>query len=586
MIFWLFLVGAGGWVWPASVHYEISLKDRASNQLQVKMHVSGMVAKEVRVALPAWNSLYQVRDFSQFLSDLAARGAQGPLAVELIDKQTWRVRSGGEDFTVQYNMLANRPGPFGAEVDSRHAFLNPAQVLLYLPDNRFVPHSIAISDRPPEWKLTSALGNDPGRVVAESYDRLVDSPIELGPAVTRSFQENGVAFEVAIDGAIEEAQWQQALRAIQAVARQEGAMMGGFPFKRYVFIYHLTDRGGGGMEHSDSTAIDLRSSAVKADVQKAFAGVTAHEFFHLWNVKRIRPTVFDAVDYSKEAHTYALWFCEGGTSYYAAITLKRAGLTSAAGLYEQLGNEIEQLQSRPGRLKQSAANASWFAWFEKYPAYRSPSLSISYYNKGLLLFWLLDLEIRNSSGNRRSLDDVMRWMNHWFGDRNIGYEETDIERALSAVSQKTFDDFFQRYVFGTEELPYERVLAYAGLKLERSQSESSDPGFTVAQNFDQPVQIASVVPGSPAEKAGLRSGDVWTRFNGQPVGATPVSDFERSPAGKAVKLTIRRAGNEVDLQFTPERKKKEHYRVSEDPAGSESQRTLRSLWLQGKTAGE
>ncbi len=586
IIFGLLFVGAGGWVWPASVHYEISLKERASSQLQVRMHVSGIDAKEVRVALPAWNALYQVRDFSQFLSDLTASGPRGPLGLELIDKQTWRVRNGGESFTVQYNMIANRPGAFGAEVDNRHAFLNPAQVLLYLPDARFVSHLATVLDLPPDWKLISALGNDPGKLDAESYDRLADSPIEMGPFNARSFQQDGVTFDVAIDGAMEDSQWQQALRTVQTITRQEGAMMRGFPFKRYVFIYHLRERGGGGMEHSDSTAIDLRSSAFKADVQKALAGVTAHEFFHLWNVKRIRPTVFDAVDFSREVHTYALWFCEGGTSYYGMMTLQRAGLTTAASLYEQLGNEIEHLQSRAGRLKQSAANSSWFAWFEKYPSYRSPAISISYYNKGLLLFWLLDLEVRNASGGRRSLDDVVRWMNRWFGDRNIGYEETDIERALGAVSQKSFEDFFQRYVFGTEELAYERVLGYAGLKLERSQIESADPGFTVVQNFDEPVRIASVALGSPAEKAGLRLGDIWTHLNGQPLGQAPISEVEKSPSGKAVRLAVRRGQNEMELQFVPARKKTDRYRVTEDPASGESQKTLRSLWLQGKTTGE
>jgi predicted metalloprotease with PDZ domain len=550
------------------------------------MEVRGMDAREVKVALPAWNSLYQVRDFSQFLSDLDAVGPRGSLPVELIDKQTWLVRSQGEEFTVRYTVLTNRPGPFGAQVNETHAFLNPAQILLYLPDNRSASHTASITDLPKNWKIVTALGKDPQNLVSESYDRLIDTPIEMGTFGLRSYQQEGATIEVAIDGQLEEAQWQQILRTIGTITRQEGAMMRGFPFKRYVFIYHLTERGGGGMEHSESTAIDLRAAGVRQDVAKALSGVTAHEFFHLWNVKRIRPVVFDGIDFSKEVHTYALWFCEGGTSYYGAMTLSRAGLTSTARLYEDLASQIEQLQSRPAHLKQSAAHSSWFAWFEKYPAYRSPEISVSYYNKGLLLFWLLDLEIRNATGNRRSLDDVLRWMNHWFGDRNIGYEERDIERAVSSVSQKSFDDFFRRYVFGTDELPYESVLGHAGLKLEKTEAEVTEPGFSVSQNFDEAPQIVEVSPASPAEKAGLRAGDVWLRLNGQPVSRSPLSDIRKSAPASPVRMVVKRGEREVDLQFVPERKKTEKYRVSEDPASNEAQKTLRALWLAGKTVGE
>jgi len=460
----------------ATVSYRVSLDHPGDHLFHVTMTIP-VEGREVVTALPAWNALYRIGNFAyrvREISGLCAGLTAVPLEVRLLDKQTWRFSlpgpcqpGGHNSFQIRYAIAWDDPGPFNSQLNSHHAFMNLAEILMYVPDRRAEDTSVTFDDLPAGWRTAAELGaaHSDNSYVASSYDALVDAPVEAGKFEEFEFTESGARFRVIVDAG----SWSKnnLEYALQRITHYELQMMGGPPpfdppNQEYTFFFHLSPDGdseGGGMEHRNSTAIATTS------VEKA-AAVAAHEFFHVWNVKRIRPQALEPVDYAKEQPTRALWFAEGVTSTYASFTLERTGLWSKNQFYADVAYQIAALQSRPARLWQSVEESSFDAWFEKYDAYNAPDRSISYYNKGQLLGDLLDLAIRDATDNHKSLDDVLRRMYDEYPRQGKFYDESNgIRAAVEEVSGKSFEDFFRRYVSGTDELPYNDFLAIAGLQL-------------------------------------------------------------------------------------------------------------------------
>lgn len=426
----------------------------------------------VDVQMPAWNALYQVRNFASRVMDVRAQDAAGkPLPVGKRDLHTWHVAGSGT-IVLDYGTFWNDGGPFAAQLDSSHAFLNLAMVLFYVPNRRNEETRIEFIGVPNNWETAVALpsGGTTHSFRAASYDELVDAPVEIGRFEQFTFTAERARIRVVVHGD----RWNRAaledkLRRI--VAYQVG-LMREVPFTEFLFIYHFSS-GGGGMEHANSTAISAGSDG---NVE----GVSAHEFFHLWNVKRIRPQSLEPVDYTGTNLTRALWFAEGVTSTYASYTLVRSGLWSPRQFYDDVAGEISQLEARPASRWKSAEEASLDAWFEVYRQYRQPQFSISYYNKGQILGVLLDILIRDATDNRKSLDDVLRTLNADYARRGRFYDDSaGIRVAAEKVAGTSFADFFARYVAGTEVLPYEDILRRAGLRFRMEGDRASvdeDPG--------------------------------------------------------------------------------------------------------------
>ncbi|MDE3109979.1 MAG: M61 family metallopeptidase, partial [Acidobacteriota bacterium] len=430
------------------------------------------------------NALYQIRDFASHLSDVeVARLSSGDAAAHFtvareLDKQDWSLEtddpnSAGtqQDEAVTYSVEWNEAGPFSTQLDEHHAFINLAEILMYVPDRRGESVEVDFDDVPPGWRVVAELppGAQADSFTATSYDALVDAPVEAGKFDQFGFDNGGAHFRVVVDAR----EWDKALldEALHRITGYELKLMGGPPFPEYTFIFHIgpySDAGGGGMEHMNSTAIAATSTS-------SAAAVAAHEFFHAWNVKRIRPRSLEPADFSKEQYTRALWFAEGVTSTYAAYTLVRTGLWSREQFYSDLAAQISELQSRPAREWQSAEESSLDAWFEKYDDYNRPSRSISYYNKGQILGVMLDLAIRDATDNRKSLDDVMRRMNQEYAKGGRYYDDSrGVLDVVNEVAGKDFNDLFSRFVSGTGEIPYDQFLSIAGLQLNLSTSPSGD----------------------------------------------------------------------------------------------------------------
>jgi len=459
----------------ATIRYRVSL----ANPGEHFFHIAIMIPVEgrgVTTALPAWNTLYRIRDFAERIGALhgvclALDGV--PLKRHQVDKDTWHfgleATCQPEDhntFQIEYAIEWDDSGPFNSQLSAHHAFINLAEILMYVPERRNEDVSVQFVDVPTGWRTIAELAAPAsGIYTAASYDQLVDAPVEAGQFEEFGFAESGANFRVVVDSR----SWNRTVLedALHHITRYQLNLMGGPPFdsaaKEYIFVFHLSPEGaieGGGMEHRNCAAI----SAVSAETAIPIA---AHEFFHAWNVKRIRPQSLEPVDYSKEQYSRALWFAEGVTSAYASLTLERTGLWSKQHFYDDLAQQIGNLQLRPARAWQSVEESSLAAWFEKYELYNLPEHSISYYNKGQILGVLLDLTIREATDNRRSLDDVFRHMNEKYALRAKFYDDSaGVRAAIEDVSGKSFADFFDRYISGTDELPYSDLLATAGLQVK------------------------------------------------------------------------------------------------------------------------
>ena len=576
----------------ATISYRISVAHPEEHNFRVTM-----IIPEARtgatVQIPAWNALYQIRDFAyrvQRVSASARPKGPGqpawPLAVTKLDKQTWLIAPpAGEskaDVTLDYSISWDEPGPFSTQLNAHHAFINLAEILFYIPDRRGEDTRVEFLDVPNAWKVGVELAaggtpDAPNVFVAPSYDALVDAPVELGAFDDWRFEATGAHYRVIVDGA----NWDRDRLddALRRIVAYETTLMGGAPFNEYTFFFHFgaeNEVGGGGMEHANSTAIAAQSVGTAVTV-------AAHEFFHAWNVKRIRPQSLEPVDYTREQYTRALWFAEGVTSTYALYALVRSGLWSRHEFYGDLAADIAELDSRPARLWQSVEQSSLDAWLEKYPFYRRPDVSISYYNKGKILGVLLDLTIRNAADDHASLDDVLRALNQQFARRGLFYRDSlDLRAVSEQVCGCKLEDFFSRYIAGTDEIPYGDFLSLAGWKLRTDIRAFAAFGFWPGRGPGDSTVATDVEPGSSAEAAGIREGDVLLDLEG----ASFPRDFFRwlrqHAAGDTVHLRLRQEGKEREVTFKLGRREERHYDIEEDDHATAKQRRIRDGLLHGK----
>ena len=341
------------------------------------------------------------------------------------------------------------------------------------------------------------------------------------------------------------------------------------------------------MEHRFGTAIGLPAVMVRANTS-SIVSVTAHEFFHLWNVKRVRPKGLEPIDYVHGNDTRDLWFSEGVTSTYAALVMLRAGFETPKEFYQQIAGQITQLQERPARLEQSVEDSGRETWLERYPDYLRPQRSISYYNKGELLGFLLDLAIRQGSDEGHSLDDLLRTLNQNFAKRGRFFTDDDL-RAMIATLAPHFtdiDEFFNDYIFGTKELDYNRYLGYAGLHLETKEAQRASLGFTPVRGFEGPITVESVEPGSAAEQAGLRAGDIILELNGVQLMYPPSVGYLRLKAGESVKWLVQRGRQRIEIEYKLDKVQATEYSVSEVKHATPEQLRIRKGWLAGSTESD
>ena len=569
----------------APVAYTISLASPEQHLVDVQILLpSGPAHRELQ--LPVWNALYQVRDFAQYVNWVGAKDRAGnPLGVRELDKSRWQVGGAEDGAVVEYQIFADSAGPFNAQLNTHHAFFNLAQILMYPVDSRSAPLNLRFRRVPEGWHIATPLTLSSGdQFTAANYDRLVDSPVEIGNFQESDFDELGGHFRVIVDADSADYDMARMVAALHKIVAATISWMNDRPFETYMFIYHFP-RGpaGGGMEHAFSTAIDLSASAMKPSLD-ALASVTAHEFFHLWNVKRIRPQSLEPVDYTKENYTRALWFSEGVTSTAEGTIRLRAGLLDEKQYLYRLGEQITELERRPAHLTQSAEESSLDAWLEGNGYYHRPDRSVSYYNKGELLGVMLDLLVREASHGEESLREVLQWMNANYAKKGRFFNDSEgVRKAAEAVSHADLASFFANYVAGTEEIPWDDFLRTVGLRVEAVPNTVTDAGFTASRNFDGPMSVGAVTPGSEAERAGLRVGDTIVELQGRPAGRESREELSRLNPGDTLTVRVRaRRGDERELKWKAGSRQEISYEVKNLDQVTDPQRARRTAWLKGE----
>jgi predicted metalloprotease with PDZ domain len=572
----------------ATIDYTVSVSHPERHIFGVTMRIPN-VRDRLTLQMPAWNALYQIRDFSSHIMQTSAKDQTGnALPMTKLDKQTWTVAASGT-VTVTYGIFWDEAGPFASQLNSEHAFLNSAMLLMYVPDRRAEDTKIEFEDVPEGWRVAVELdaagvstGHHALAYLAPSYDVLVDAPVEIGHFEEFRTEAGGKPIRIVVHG--DAVDHSKLVESLKKIVDYDVSLMGGAPFREYMFLFHVGNNfGGGGMEHMNCTAIS-------ADVPGQLPSYSAHEFFHAWNVKRIRPQALEPVDYTKEMYTRALWFAEGVTNTYGSYALERTGQWSAQQFYANLADQIRELQSRPAHRWQSVEQSSLDSWFEKYPLYNRPEESISYYNKGQILGVLLDIIIRDRSDNRASMDDVLRALNEEYAKAGRFYHESDGLRAVmeevirkkdpGAISD--LSDFFARYVAGTDEIPYSDFLSFAGLTLREGQRRAAF-GFAISREAGSNPTIGAVDRDSGASEAGLKEGDVLTQLNGETFPRVPERWLRDHQPDERVTVKIQRGGEAMDFSFPLSRLTDSTYQITEIASPTERQRRIRNGILRGIT---
>ena len=523
------------------ISFTVSMTKPQSHLFEVEVrirHDANQSPSEETLVMPVWQpGSYLVREFERHVQDFTASDSMGhPLAWEKTNKNSWRVMpAGAREWRAMYRVYANELSVRTSELNSDHAFWNNTNLLMYLDGHLKYPATLKVNP-PAAWKVATGLPAVPGEANtfrAADFDILYDSPVEVSDFKVLSFAVKGVAHRIVIDG---EGNYDpERMRLdVQKIVETEVALMGGeIPYHDYTFILHLRSNAGGGLEHLNSTALGyprfgFKISATPGATSAApfatqqperdyagFLSLVAHEFFHLWNVKRIRPDALGPFDYTRENYTKMLWVAEGITDYYADLAVCRAGLLTDKDFLAGKAKAIQDLQETPGRLVQTAEEASFDAWIKYYRQdENSVNSQVSYYDKGGILGLLLDLEIRKKSTGARSLDDVMRYLYDEFFKKNRNYGPRDFQKACELKAGSSLEQFFSRYVRGKEELDYDSALNAAGLRLDPS-ADGDGPGQQVRPAYfgadliqqGERLMIARVYAGSPAYEQGLNAGD-------------------------------------------------------------------------------
>jgi len=539
----------------SGISFTVSMSKPWTHLLEVDMHIrvpaNLNVPNETDLVMPVWTpGSYLIREFERHVQDFVAE-ANGPfLGWSKINKNTWRVRTNGaRDWRVTYRVYANEFSVRTNELNADHAFWNNAALLMY-PDGSITKPSILHINPANGWKIATglpAVAGEPNTFRAQNFDILYDSPVEVSNFKEIDFQVRGVPHRIVVDG---EGNYdpERMRRDVQKIVETEVAMMGDIPYHDYTFILHLRESGGGGIEHLNSTSLgSYRFGFANEQGYRNFHNLVAHEFFHLWNVKRIRPDALGPFDYTKENYTKLLWVAEGITDYYTGIFVRRAGLISDRDYLDNLARSIQVLQNTPGRLEMSAEEASFDAWIKAYRAdENSVNSQVSYYEKGALLGLLIDLEIRKRSGSAKSLDDAMRYLYTDFYQKGRNYSPEDFQKACELMAGSKFDEFFSRYVRGREELDYDAGLNAAGLKLDttsggdqnRAANQHPFLGADLSQQGER-VMVSRVYAGSPAYEQGLNAGDSIAAIDGYRGSQSFIqARLDEKKPGEVVHLTI------------------------------------------------
>lgn len=515
-----------------SLDYKITCPEPSNHLFEVTLTVQHWRRPQLDLKLPVWTpGSYLVREYAKHLQDFSAQTEVGqPLEWVKLSKNHWQVSTPETELVkIQYRIYAHELSVRTNHLDQTHGYFNPAALCFYLPDFEKQPLTLSVVPPHDTWQVTTPLPEVAGKTntfLAQDFDTLVDSPFEIGLHRCYEFDALDKTHQWAIwgEGNVDP---DRLIADTQKLIQVEADLFGGLPYDRYLFLLHLSSQGNGGLEHKFCCSLNYPRFGFRSEEKyNRFLNLVAHEFFHLWNVKRIRPQALEVFDYEAENYTPSLWFSEGTTSYYDQLFPLRAKLYDAKWYLKLVSESITRFQSTPGRRVQPVSESSFDAWIKLYrPDANSRNAQVSYYLKGELISLMLDLLIRQRHPGQRSLDDVMRQMWEQFGQPEIGFTPAQLQAVIESVADADLSDFFARYIDGTEELPFNTFLHPFGLELKAEVSPEDPPYLGVGLKSEAGItRLQAVDADSPAQRAGLTAGDELLAIDGFRVAAEQWSD--------------------------------------------------------------
>lgn len=598
-----------------SLTYRLAMTRPVSHLFEVSIEVElpdGSVPASIDFQMPRWSpGRYAIFDFAKNVQEFQALGGicprlaqckMAPIPVARVDNQTWRVSTvNSHSMTVRYKVFGNDLSGTFSQLNSRHANFNGHSVFMYVVNHKPDPVKLQI-EPPPGWRIINGRteGADQREWRFPNWDEMADTPTEIGPDWTvDDFQVDGKLYRVMVHSFGDEGGKRPALvKDIQKIVRAEVAMWGPPEFDSYTFLLHFAadDHSGDGMEHLNSTQIIEPGALGEPGVYVSTLGTVAHEFFHVWNVKRLRPIEFGPWDFTQPANTRSLWIAEGFTNYFGHLMMRRAGIWDSNQFLRRESQTITGIENAAGtRLMSAEASSQSAPFIDDAPHAQRLNLSntaISYYPKGELIGMVLDLIIRGRTHGKASLEHVMRRMYEDFYLnspkasyylRGRGYTPEDFQRVASEVAGFDLADFFARYVRDVETLPYDQAFGYVGLRVERVVArEPYDAGISLDWEDTESLRIGSVRNYSPAEDAGLEEGDEIVSLNGKNIRRenwlVTLSKFKQ---GERIPINVKRDRQTIRTAIVLGPPERYEYRIEEMKDATPEQRALRENWLRG-----
>jgi predicted metalloprotease with PDZ domain len=567
------------------IEYTVFLNAPQTQTFQVTMLVRNVSTPALQAALPVWRQgRYAVLNPAGTVRSVTASTTSGrPLEIQKTDKTTWKIATeGAPEVVIRYTVYANSLNDRTRHVDDTHAFLSGATVFMYVPDRRSDAILVRL-EAPANWEIACGLDPSPGdarTLLAPNYDVLIDSPIEIGIHERVTFDVDGRRHDIVVWGEVP-FDSDRLERDFAKIIRAEAAIFGGLPYDRYVFLVHLAPGLSGGTEHLNSTIIQLPPQVLESQY-KVVLSLAAHEMFHTWNVKRLRPAALRNVDLARENYTDLLWLCEGTTSYYDELILVRAGLEAPEAYLKTIAETIYQRRARPGALVQSLAESSFDAWIKfNNPNPDDANATVSYYEGGSLASLLLDLEIRRRTHNRDSLDTLLRAMYEAFPASGPGFTTEDLLQTLHRITNSRFDEFFQQYISGATDYPFEDLFPVVGLDMVPTYTGARAYAGLVLHEINGACVVKSVLSDGPAYAAGVNCADEIVTLNGRKLKATEINPhFEQTMTpGDTVWLQVLRRNRLRRIDFNLGTKPNPRWEFRKVSSPNPEQRAAYQSWL-------
>jgi len=569
-----------------NISYTVTFPEAQAHYAEVEMNITGLHQKTLDLKMPVWTpGSYLVREFSKNVETFTAEAKGKAIEAKKVRKNIWRIHSENlSAIKVKYKVYCFELSVRTSYIDASHGFLSNTGIFVY-PD-RMLHHPSTIHIVPYKgWTTVSTslemMNNDPFTRRAPDYDILYDSPIEIGTQDVITFDVGHTHYEIAMVGKGNYDK-EKLKTDMPKIIEREAAIYGENPNNHYVFIVHNTSRGGGGLEHLASCVLGASRDNYATDAgYRGFLTLVAHEHFHLWNVKRLRPIALGPFDYDNENYTTDLWIAEGFTAYYQDIIVRRTNLYPVENYLGSLTNNINYIANQPGNKVEPLSEASYDAWIKLYrPNENSGNSTINYYSKGAMMALIFDLEIINDTQGKNSLDDVMRYMyNTYYKGKKRGYTDAEFKQGLEKFAGRNLDEFYKKYINGLDDIDFEKYLGYAGYHLTDESAGTNEPALGVATGTGNgKTFITGVVRNSAAWIDGLNVNDEIMTIDSAKVTDMSTALNGKKPGDK-INVSVIRDGLPLTLPVTLLKRTAIKYRIESIAQPTDQQMLVRKKWL-------